>query len=215
MSSRLNDTATPQTSGIPLPDQNDRSSPIQLDDLSSTRIPTPSSQLASRERSSSLDREATAHESAHSNHEESSLLPSTGRRVRRWTPFLARFWVVCLLIGFNVLLITTLVVLWVLSLLWHGLLAIDLKQANALTPWHLVTTAIASIDALGFGAVVTASLFCQPYILLQRNGGVNAAEALTIDYSASLPITAIRAIRRRHWAVVCFSIAGLLVSYRC
>ena len=129
----------------------------------------------------------------------------------QYTPFPARKWVILLFVGWNGCLVVALVVLWVLSHLRNGLFAVNLQLTDALLPWHLVPTIIGNVNALGFSAIGTASLFCQPYILMQREGGVNGGELLSLDYSASLPLVAIRAIRKRHWISLFLSVAVLSV----
>lgn len=147
------------------------------------------------------------------NGHEEPVPPHPKSPIIRWEPFFASHLVVRLVCGSNVCLAIVLAGLWLISHLRHGILPIDLSNPNVLTPWHFVPTAIATIDALIFGAIGSTLLFCQPYMLLQRQGGVNAKESLTLDYnSRSMPIVAVEAIRRRHWVPFIIAIAVLYVS---
>ena len=67
-------------------------------------------------------------------------------------------WILCNII--------TLVVLWALSQSREGLLTINLQHKDVLFVWHFVPTAIATANNLGFSAIGSALLICQPYLNL-------------------------------------------------
>jgi hypothetical protein len=148
------------------------------------------------------------------NRSEESPLLDQPPHIHCWTPFLARNLVVRLFIGWILCAITVLVVLWVLSRSRNGLFATNLQRTDVLVLWHFVPTAIATITALAFGAIGQASLICQPYMHLLRAEGASAKESLTLDCSGPLLVVATKAIRKRHWVIVCFSGAMLSVSFR-
>ena len=144
--------------------------------------------------------------------EQSSLLDQPPH-IRCWTPFPARSLVVRLFIGWVLCAIAVLVALWVLSHSRNGLFATNLQQTDVLVLWHFIPTTIATTTALAFSAIGGASLICQPYMHLLQAGGASAEESLTLDCSGPLPVVATKAIRQRHWVIVCFSAAMLSVLF--
>ena len=120
--------------------------------------------------------------------------PSCLPNIHDWTPFPARVMFVCLFIRWILCNIITLVVLWALSQSREGLLAINLQHKDVLFVWHFVPTAIATANNLGFSAIESASLICQPYLNLLQERGASAKESLTLDYSGLLPRVAFMAI---------------------
>ena len=135
--------------------------------------------------------------------------PSRPPNIHDWTPFPARVMFVRPFIGWILCNIITLVVLWALSQSREGLLAINLQHKDVLFVWHFVPTTIATANNLGFSAIGSASLICQPYLNLLRERGASAKESLTLDYSGPLPRVAFMAIRRRHWVAFFFSTSML------
>jgi len=129
----------------------------------------------------------------------------------RWTPFPVKNWVVRPFSILCVCMNAVLVVLLVLSRTRNGLFTINLQHTHVFPLWHFVSTTIANVTALAFSAIGMASLLCQPYIQLQREGGVNVGESLTLDFSRPLPVVAINTIRRRHWVPFFISFAMLSV----
>ena len=112
--------------------------------------------------------------------------PSHLPNIHDWTPFPARVMFVCLFIRWILCNIITLVVLWALSQSREGL-AINLQHKDVLFVWHFVPTAIAMANNLGFSAIGSASLICQPYLNQLQERGTSAKESLTLDYSEPLP----------------------------
>ena len=110
-------------------------------------------------------------------------------------------WILCNII--------TLVVLWALSQSREGLLTINLQHKDVLFVWHFVPTAIATANNLGFSAIGSALLICQPYLNLLWECGTSTKESLTLDYSELLPRVAFMAIRQRHWVAFFFSTSML------
>jgi hypothetical protein len=128
-----------------------------------------------------------------------SGLPGHLPDIHDWTPFPARIVFIRIFIAWILYNIVTLVALWILSQSRKGVIATNLQRKDVLFVWHFVPTAIATANALAFSAIGSASLICQPYLHLLREGGASARESLTLDYSGPLPTVAFRAMRRRHW----------------
>jgi hypothetical protein len=66
-----------------------------------------------------------------------------------------------------------------------------------------------------FRAVGAASLRCQPYLHLLRQGGATAQDSLTLDYNGPSFVVAFKAIRRRprHWVAFMFALVMTSVLY--
>ena len=138
-----------------------------------------------------------------------SQFPSHLPNIHDWTPFPARVMFVHLFIGWILCNIITLVVLWALSQSREGLLTINLQHKDVHFVWHFVPTAIAMANNLGFSAIGSALLICQPYLNLLWERSASAKESLTLDYSGPLPSVAFMAICQCHWVAFFFSTSML------